>query len=117
MQGLVSKPRVCKSSLSQVSSSHAKGTSNESLLKNYSLLLVDIQNLMESRKKHPNNILICYLNINSLHYKVVDIRTLLSTFLPHCFALAETILDKGFPNSQIVINQYEIRTRQDRKKW
>ena len=43
--------RWCKSSLSQVSSSHAKETSNGSLLKNYSLLLVDIQNLIESRKK------------------------------------------------------------------
>ena len=62
MQQPVSKPSVCKASLSQVSSSHAKGTSNGSLLKYGSILLVDIQNLIESRKKHPNNVLICYLN-------------------------------------------------------
>ena len=62
MQQPVSKPSVCKTSLSQVSSSHAKGTSNGSLLKYDSILLVDIQNLIESRKKHPNNVLICYLN-------------------------------------------------------
>ena len=116
MQQPVSKPRVCKSSLSQVSSSHAKGTSNESLLKNDLLLSVDIQSLIESRKKHPNNVLICYLNINSLRYKVVDLRILLSKFLPHYFALAETKLDESFPNSQFVIDQYEIRTRRDRNK-
>ena len=62
MQQPVSKPSVCKASLSQVSSSHAKGTSNGSLLKYGPILLVDIQNLIESRKKHPNNVLICYLN-------------------------------------------------------
>ena len=62
MQQPVSKPSVCKTSLSQVSSSHAKGTSNGSLLKYDLILLVDIQNLIESRKKHPNNVLICYLN-------------------------------------------------------
>ena len=112
----VSKPRVCKSSLSQVSSSHAKGTSSGSLLKNDSLLSVDKQNLIESRKKHPNNVLICYLNINSLRYKVVDLRTLLSKFLPHCFVLAETKLNEGFPSSQFVVDQYEIRTRRDRNK-
>ena len=62
MQQPVSKPSVCKTSLSQVSSSHAKETSNGSLLKYDLILLVDIQNLIESRKKHPNNVLICYLN-------------------------------------------------------
>ena len=83
MQRLVSKPRVSKSSLSQVSSSHAKQTSNGSLLKNGSLLSADIQNLIESGKKHPNNVVICYLNINSLYYKVVDLRTPLSKFFDH----------------------------------
>ena len=80
MQQPISKPTIYKSSLSQVSSSHAKGTSNGSLLKNDSLLSVHIQNLIESRKKHPNNVLICYLNTNSLRYKMVDLRTLLSKF-------------------------------------
>ena len=116
MQQPASKPRVCKSGPSQISSSHAKGTSDGSLPKNDSLLSVLIQNLIESRKKHPNNVLICYLNINSLRYKVVDLRTLLSKFLPHYFVLAETKLGESFPNSQFVIDQYEIRTRRDRKK-
>ena len=58
----------------------------------------------------------CYLNINSLRYKVVDLRRMLSKFLPHYFVLAETKLDESFPNSQFVIHQYEIRTRQERNK-
>ena len=116
MQQPAPKPRVCKSSLSQVSSSHTKGTSNGSLPINDSLSLVLIQNLIESRKKQPNNVLICYLNINSLCYKVIDLRILLSKFLPNYFVLAERKLDKRFPNSQFVIDQYEIRTRRDRNK-
>ena len=47
---------------------------------------------------------------------MVDLRTLLSKFLPHFFNLAETKLDENFPNSQFVIDQYEIRTRRDRNK-
>ena len=42
-----------KSDLRQVSSSHAEGISKGSMLKNDSLLSVDIQNLIESRKKTP----------------------------------------------------------------
>ena len=81
MEHPVLKPRVSKVVICQVSSSHAKGTSGGSLLKNDSFLSVDIQNLIESRRKHPNNVLMCSLNINSLRYKVVDLRTLLSKFL------------------------------------
>ena len=73
------------------------------------VLLVHIQNLIKSRKKHPNNVLICYLNINSLRYKECK-------FLPHYFVLVETKLDETFPNSQFGIDQYEIRTQRDRNK-
>ena len=51
MQQPVTKPIVCKSSLSQVSSSHAKETSDGSLPVNDSLSSVLIQNLIEIRKK------------------------------------------------------------------
>ena len=109
MEQAVLKPRVCKSSLSQVSSSHARETSKWSVLKNDSLLLEDIQNLLERRKKHSSNVLICYLNINSLRYKMVDLWLLLTKFLPNDFLLEETKLDQSFLYSQFVIDQYEIR--------
>ena len=98
MQQPASKPKVCKSSLSQVSSSHAEGSSNGSLPKNDLLLLIYIQNLIESRKKTLKQ---CFdlLSKHSLRYKVVDLRTLLSKFLPHYFVLTETKLDESFPNS------------------
>ena len=47
---------------------------------------------------------------------MVDLRILLSNFLPHYFVLAETKLGESFPNSQFVIEQFEIRTRRDRNK-
>ena len=96
-------------------SSHAKETSITA--KNDSLLSLDMQKLIKSSKKDPNNVLICYLNINSLRYKVVNLRTLWSKFLPHYFVLAETKFDEGFPKSQFVIDhQYEIQTWWDRYK-
>ena len=53
---------VSKSSVSQVGSSHVEGTSQAPALKNDSLLLINIQNLIESREKHSNNVLIYYQN-------------------------------------------------------
>ena len=97
MKQTVSKPRVCKSSLSHVISSHFEENLQGSVLKNDSLLLVHIKNLIESRKKHPNNVLICNLNMHSLCYKVVDPGTLLTKFLPYYLVFAETKLDEGFP--------------------
>ena len=47
---------------------------------------------------------------------MVDLRTLLNRSLPQYFVLAETKLDDGFPYSQFLIDQYEIRTRRDRSK-
>ena len=47
---------------------------------------------------------------------MVDLRTLLSKSLPKYFVLAETKLDEGFPNSQFVIDKYEIGTRRGRSK-
>ena len=46
---------------------------------------------------------------------MVDLRTLLSKFLPHYFVLAEK-LEEGFPNSHFVIDQYKIRAQPDRNK-
>ena len=47
---------------------------------------------------------------------MIDLRTLLTKFLPHYFVLAEAKLDEGFRNWQFVIDQYEIWTRRDRNK-
>ena len=47
---------------------------------------------------------------------MVDPGTLLGKFLQHYFVLAEANIDKGFPNLQFVIHQYEIQTRRDRNK-
>ena len=47
---------------------------------------------------------------------MLDLRTMLSKFLLYHFVLAEAKLIEVFPNSQFVIDQYEIQTRWDRIK-
>ena len=55
-----------------------------------------IKNIFQLRKNNPSNPLIGYLNINSLRNKIIDI--------------------ESFPNSQFLIENFEIRKRKDRNK-
>ena len=63
-----------------------------------------------------NNVLLSYLNINSLWYKVTDLRILVPQFLPHYLGISETKLNEEFPNAQFLISNYEIKSRRDRNK-
>ena len=75
-----------------------------------------IENIFQLRKNNPSNPLIGYLNINSLRNKIIDIREIFTKFLPDYFVFAETKLDESFPNSQFLIENFEIRKRKDRNK-
>lgn len=66
------------------------------------------------RLRNPFNPLIAYLNINSLRYKIVDLREVVSKFAPDYFVISETKLDESFPSRQMEIDDYEIRNRLDR---
>ena len=48
---------------------------------------------------------------------MVDLRTVLTKFLPRYFVLAETKFGEVLPNSQVfIMDEHEIRTRRDRNK-
>ena len=48
---------------------------------------------------------------------MVDLRTVLTKFLPRYFVLAERKFGEGLPNSQVfIMDEYEIGTRRDRNK-
>ena len=62
--------------------------------------LSDLKKLKSSNLNNPN------LNINSLHYKIVDLRQILSSTELDVIAVSETKLNEEFPNSQFEINGY-----------
>ncbi|XP_057308019.1 uncharacterized protein LOC130645912 [Hydractinia symbiolongicarpus] len=76
----------------------------------------DLENAKHLRLKHPNNPLLCYLNLNSLRNKIVDVREVVTKISPDYFVLAETKLNLEFPSAQFDIENYEIRNRRDRDK-
>ena len=66
----------------------------------------DLPYLAELRKRYSDNPIIGYLNINSLRYKVVDLRHVLSESELDILAISETKLCDEFPDSQFVIEGY-----------
>ena len=57
-------------------------------------------------KKYSDHPIIGYLNINSLRYKVVDLRHVLFESELDILAISETKLCDEFPDSQFVIEGY-----------
>ena len=72
--------------------------------------------LAELRKKYSDNPIIGYLNINSLRYKVIDLRHVLFESELDILAISETKLCDEFPDSQFVIEGY-YHLAQFRKEW
>ena len=62
--------------------------------------------LAELRKKYSDNPIIGYLNINSLRYKVVNLRHVLFESELDILAISETKLCDEFPDSQFAIEGY-----------
>jgi len=70
------------------------------------------KNLITLRAKHPNNITIGYLNINSVRNKLDCLTEYLKNSL-NILALAETKIDSSFPDSQFLINNMKKPYRLD----
>ena len=66
----------------------------------------DLQILQNDRVTFHNNLLIGYLNINSLSNKVTDSRIIFKDLLLDYFVLSETKLDESFPTAQFALEGY-----------
>ena len=55
-----------------------------------------------------NNPFISYLNLNSLRYKIIDIREVLCEAQLEIIALNETKLNSEFPDAQVKIDGYHF---------
>ena len=67
--------------------------------------------LQNDRLKFLHNPLIADLNINSLRNKVIDLGEILKDLPLDYLVISETKLDESFPNSQLKLNEYEVRAR------
>jgi hypothetical protein len=67
--------------------------------------------LIDTRKKHPDTFMCSFLNINSNRYKFCSIKDLLLANTIDMLIIAETKLDETFPNSQFEVeNDHLWRT-------
>ena len=78
--------------------------------------MVDDLNGIDSFKnlklRYPFNILISYININSIRNKFCDLKVLISD-TPDVMTIAETKLDESFTTSQFLLKGYQIPFRHD----
>lgn len=65
-------------------------------------------------QNHPNNILLSYLSINSLRYKITHLRILV--YLPHYLVVSEAKLNEEFASAQFLMSDYEVKSRKDGNK-
>ena len=79
---------------------------------------IDLTNLMSLKGDNLKNPFLSYLNINSLCYKIVDLRHILEQTGIEIVAVSETKLSEEFPDSQFVIDGYTFPAyRRDRNSY
>ena len=71
-----------------------------------------LEALYKIRSENPSNILISYININSIRNKMQNLSTLLQNKVD-ILAIAETKLDESFPTSQFMLEGYAKPYRLD----
>ena len=69
------------------------------------------------KRKHLKNGLLCYININSVRYKLPELKPLVHILQPVCFTIAETKLDNSFTTNQLLIDGYHPPFRKDRDQF
>ena len=66
------------------------------------------------QQKLKGNSIFGYININSIRYKMEEIRAVVFKLKPLVFSIAETKLDDSFPTSQFYMENYHAPFRKDR---
>ena len=77
----------------------------------------DLENLFRLRAQYHNHPLIVFLNINSLRYKIFDLRIIVEKFLPDILVIEETKLNSEFKNKEFFMNNYQTPMRRDRNEF
>ena len=83
---------------------------------NIGLVSSGFEAIRENRLKYVKNLLVDYLNINSLRNKIVDLREIILELSFYYLVLSETKIDQSFHTAQFYMKGYEVRARRDRDK-
>ena len=75
----------------------------------------EITQLSKRKRSHIHNPLITHLNINSLRYKIIDLRKIISYTDIDLISITETKIDSSFPDAQFLTENY-LTFRRDRNK-
>ena len=75
----------------------------------------EIIQLSKRKRRHIHNPLIKHLNINSLRYKIIDLRKTISYTDIDLTSITETKIDASFPDAQFFTGNY-LTFRRDRNK-
>lgn len=76
-----------------------------------------LQQCSDIRKLHPNNCLFCYININSVRYKLNELKPVIYKLNPVVFMIAETKIDDSFHLGQFFIDGYHPPFRRDKTAY
>jgi exonuclease III len=69
--------------------------------------------LVTVRKSYPKNVLMAYLNVNSIRYKIVEVEHIMRNSNLNIFGISETKIDSSFPDKQFQLQGYNM-FRKDR---
>ena len=68
---------------------------------------MDIPRLIKLKQANTKNPFLSYLNLNSLRYKIIDLREILSKVELEILAISEIKLSSDFPDAQFKVNGYQ----------
>ena len=70
-------------------------------------------NLKQLRNKYPKNVILSYININSIRNKLGNLNNIILNSID-VITIAETKLDDSFLNSQFILTNYKTPYRLDK---
>ena len=73
----------------------------------YNAKTFDIESSKSLRNKHKYNPFIAYINVNSLRYKIHDLRSMVLEIVPEVLTISETKIDDTFPDAQFLIDGFQ----------
>ena len=77
----------------------------------------DIDKFFSLRAECAGNLLLGFLNINSLRNKITDVRMIAERCLPDVLLIEETKLNSDFKTESFLINNYKSPIRLDRSEF
>ena len=78
------------------------------------MLLLGLERFrIEQRTKNPSNPCFAYYNINSLKFKIDDLKETVKKVLPEVLVFAETKLNDSYTDPQFFIENYYNPSRKD----